>query len=68
MLLLLIVTQMKKKGRREDIDSSFDAADGVRAGHWVCCVTARERCVHRDERFCCVHSCLKGWKYDYRCF
>ncbi len=35
LLLLLIVSQMKK-GRRENIDSPLDAADGVRAGHWVC--------------------------------
>lgn len=66
-LLLLIVTQMKK-GRGENIDSPFDAADGVRPGHWVCGATGGV-CMFRLMVVLCVSLCerMDGlWIYIWR--
>ena len=52
-----------KKGRGENIDSPFDAADGVRAGHRVCCAT-RGMCTFGLMNVLCLS--VKVWiDYEY---
>lgn len=56
-----------KKGRGENIDSPFDAADGVRAGHWVCCATGG-MCTFGLMVVFCVSVCKRMdglWIYIY---
>lgn len=47
-----------KKGRAENIDSPFDAADSVRAGHGVCCATGG-MCTGGLMVVLCVSVCEK---------